>query len=165
MIGYFRINRLGGEDDAGSAISADVSSQMDPGIEGTLYLPPYLRPAQCGIHTGSVVYGVMDDVTGIGVALMGMDDADFGYFFDADIQIKKNLEVAENITSTTGDITAQTGDVVATGISLIHHTHPIGTLHTQDGSLIATGVAAVVAGNPFPETTFSSWITAAPGEP
>lgn len=163
MIGFFSVKGLVGEDHAGTPTQVTVSSQMDAGIEGTLYLPPYLRPAQCGIHAGSIVYGVMDDVTGLGVALMGIDDADFGYFFDADIQIKKNLEVTENITSTTGDITAQTGDVVATGISLIRHTHTIGTLHTQDGTLIATGVAAVVAGNPFPETTFTSWITAAPG--
>ena len=131
MIGYFKVKQISTPDSAGTETQIEVESTMDSGIEGTLYLPPYLRPNQCAITTGSTVFGILDDTTGLGVALYGKD-CDFGYFFDADILIKKNLTVTQNITSTTGTITATAGDVIATTISLMSHVHQITTIPLQD---------------------------------
>ena len=137
MIGFFLIKSFGDNKDLqGFATSASVVSDMDERIEGNLLLPPYLRAGQCNIQIGSKVFAVMDDTTGFGVALYGVDGADFGYFFDADINIKKNLTVNDSITATkdikskTGDITATlgdistgSGDVKAKSFSLSTHTH------------------------------------------
>ena len=147
MIGFFKIKSFGSDkDSAQSPISVAVESTMDSGIEGTLFLPPYLRQNECAISLGSTVFGIMDDTSGLGVALYGKD-CDFGYFFDADILIKKNLTVTKDITSSTGNITASTGDVVATSISLKNHIHQIVTMPPQDCASI---VAAATSGLPAP---------------
>lgn len=123
MIGFFKIKSLSTKkDSAGASILAVVSSQMDENITGDLYLPPYLRQTQSNISVGDVVFGIIDEVAGIGAALCGLDDADFGYFFDADINIKQNLKVNEVIEAT-GDIKSTSGDVKAVNISLKSHSH------------------------------------------
>lgn len=156
MIGFFKIlSFLDDKDAAGVSRLAHCASVMDGRIECDLYLPPYIRATQCNVTVGATVLGVVDDTTGIGCAMYGEGAADFGYFFDSDIHIKNKLTVDDDIKSTLGDVVAGT-------ISLKGHTHSIGTLHTQDGTLIATGVAAVVAGNPFPETQFTAWTTLIP---
>ena len=96
MFGFFKVTELTGEDAQDTAFIAKVESQMNASIKGTLYLPPYLRPNQCNIAEGSVVWGCLDEVTGRGCAMFGKDDADFGYFYDANIQIRQNLSVTGN---------------------------------------------------------------------
>lgn len=123
MIGFFTIKSFGDDKDLqGFETSAFVKSDMDPRIEGTLFLPPYLRAGQCNIQSGSKVFAVMDDTTGFGVAMFGKDSADFGYFFDADIEVKKSLKVDDSITAT-NDIKTTIGDVKAKTYSLSNHTH------------------------------------------
>lgn len=123
MIGFFIIKSFGDNKDLqGFATSAAVVSVMDERIEGNLLLPPYLRAGQCNIQTGSKVFAVMDDTTGFGVALYGVDGADFGYFFDADIEVKKSLKVDDSITAV-NDIKSTIGDVKAKTYSLSTHTH------------------------------------------
>ena len=51
----------------------------------------------------------MDDVSGFGFAAIGRDGADFGYFFDSDLQIKKNVVI---------DGAASIGDSASVGADL-----------------------------------------------
>lgn len=142
MIGYFEITEfLDGEDAAGAPFRARAKGVPDSGKVADLYLPPYLRKTQCGIGAGSRVFGIVDDVSGLGAALFGEDGADFGYYFDADMQIKKGLTVTDDIKSTSGD-------VYAGQISLATHTHPI-TMAQFTGTIDPTTGAAqgTVSGN------------------
>lgn len=142
MIGYFTIAELLGDDDkAGAKVMARVKAVPDNGLEAFLYLPPYLRTSQCGIGNGARVFGIVDDVSGLGAALFGAGDADFGYFVDADVEIKKGLKVAD-------DIETASGDVKAGAVTLKTHTHPI-TIATFTGTIDPTTGAATgtVTGN------------------
>lgn len=143
MIGFFIIQSFSDNKDLqGFPVSASVKSDMDDRISGTLFLPPYLRAGQCGIKSGSVVFGVMDDTTGFGAAIFGKDDADFGYFFDADIKIKKSLSVDDTITAT-NDIKSSAGDVKARSYSLSTHTHGyIGIPEGADGTTLTPNQSA-----------------------
>lgn len=139
MFGYFIISELTGtKDSAGYFTQAKVKNKMNENIQGVLYLPPYLRQGQSNIDANCIVVGLLDEVTGLGFAVCGLDDADFQYFFDADINIKKTLsvndavtmdktldvtgkatlsdalDVTKDITSSTGNITATVGDFEAT---------------------------------------------------
>lgn len=158
MIGYFKVKGFDGSDIQNAKTRISVESEMDSNIQGVLYLPPYLRPNQCDIKLNSSVYGVLDDVTGLGVALFGLDDADFKYFFDADINIKQNLTV-------TKDIKSVSGDVIADRISLKSHTHRIAELSSPDGDSLAGSVTTYQAQNPWPTTSFTTWSTMQPTEP
>ena len=91
----------------------------------------------------------MDEVSGIGCAMMGIGDADFGYFYDADIQVKKKFTVdgataLNDKLDVTKDITSANGDVKAGSISLKTHTHSIteaqftGTINPVTGSADGT---------------------------
>lgn len=156
MIGWFTIEKFENHNDsAGYATSVIASNNMDMNIKARLYLPPYLRKAQCSINVGSTVFGIVDDVTGLGMALYGDGSADFGYFFDADITVKKNLTVTKDIDSTTGNIKATLGDVKATTISLKTHTHPILTMISTDAQQV---VASATSGNPAEFTAFATTV-------
>ena len=165
MIGYFIVDGFtGSSDSAGFKTSIKVSSAMDMNIKGTLYLPPYLRKSQCKISEGDKVFGVMDDITGIGCAMFGENGADYKYFFDADVEIKKNLTVTKDIESSTGKITASLGNIIATvgdvkaaNVSLKAHMHPILVMQSADAAL---AVASASSGSPAEFTTF---ITSVPG--
>ena len=150
MIGYFKILQLEGSDAAGSAVTAQVESVMDDGILGTLYLPPYLRPTQCGIAQGSIVWGIMDDTSGIGCALWGQD-CDFDYTVRADLHLTKSLQIDGDTTSQSGSFTTTTGDVVVQGVSLTKHTHPFTGSATVTGAVSPVGV--VEASGPATGTT------------
>lgn len=158
MFGYFIITELtGAKDKAGYHTMAKVKNKMNENILGTLYLLPHLRQAQCNIGVDSVVVGTLDEVTGLGFAFVGIDDADFQYFYNANIDIKKTLNVEKavtmhdkldvtkdiststgNITASTGNITATVGDCVATTVSLKTHVHPAAL--TVTGSVTPAGV-------------------------
>lgn len=119
MFGLWKVTALSEDDSQGASRVADVVSCMNEKIEGSLYLPPYLRPNQCGIEVNSVVVGFLDDVTGKGAAFCGIDDADYGYFMDAPLQLKQTLSVTGN-TSIGGDASiggseSVTGDSIVSG--------------------------------------------------
>ncbi len=119
MFGLWKVTSLSDGDSAGAERIADVVSCMNGNIEGTVYLPPYLRPNQCGIAAGSVVVGYVDDVTGKGAAFCGIDEADYGYFMNADVQFRQNMSVVGNAAiggdaSIGGGVTAS-GDATVTG--------------------------------------------------
>lgn len=154
MIGYFIIQSFERtKDSANAEIMARVKSDMDSSIEGFLYLPPYLRKNQCNITKGSVVFGVLDDISGFGAAICGLNDADYKYFLNADLSIKKTLTVdddikansniiaSKNIYSTTGNISAQAGDVIAGTISLSNHIHIVNTVSALDAVAIVEAAA------------------------
>lgn len=123
MIGYFIIQSFDTkQDSSGAKVGANVKSQMDNSITGYLFLPPYLRQNQSNIKIGSVVFGVLDDISGLGAALCGVDDSDFGYFLNADYTIKKALNVGETIKAQS-NITSNAGDVIAGDITLKGHVH------------------------------------------
>lgn len=152
-LGYWVVDGLDGSDAQGSPCMARVHSQMAAEMRGTVYLPPYLRPAQCGISQNSVLFGCVDEVTGKGFAIFGDGEADFQYFFDADVKIKKKLSVDDAVDfsktlEVSEDIKSTGGDVKAGTISLKNHTHPI-TAATYTGTIDpVTGAAAgTIAGN------------------
>lgn len=118
MLGFFKITGFtGATDSAGYRTMASAKSEMDDGIEANLYLPPYLRKAQCGIDAGSIVFAIVDDVSGVGAALAGEGSADFGYFVDADLTVKGDLAVKKGIVAD-DDVVAGTQF-----ISLTSHWH------------------------------------------
>ena len=123
MIGYFIVDSFCSDADSrGFETRIGVSNKMDMNLKAELFLPPYLRKAQCEISVGDMVFGIVDDTSGLGVALCGFDGSDFGYFFDSDIQIKKSLTVTDDIKSTDGDVQAKTS-IPANKISLKDHWH------------------------------------------
>ena len=106
-----------------------------------LYLPPYLRKVSSSIDAGSIVFGISDSVIGKGCALYS-EDADFSYFWNADVIINKTLtvdkrvkmndtlDVVKDVTVSTGDVKVNIGDVQAgaKAISLVSHTHAVTAL-------------------------------------
>lgn len=159
MIGYFIVEKFGeAQDAAGASTTITARNKMDMNIVVTLYLPPYLRKTQCDISAGDTVFGVADDITGIGAAIFGNGAADFKYFFDADVTIKKNLTVTSNINSTTGNIKANAGDVVATTVSLKSHIHPITSITCTD----AAAIVGIASAQPPAAATLSAFYTVTP---
>lgn len=152
--GYFRVKSFSGSDAQGYETEVDVENVMDSKITGTLYLPPYMRKSTSGISSNSVLFGVMDDVTGLGAALYS-DDADFEYRFDADVTIGKNLDVQKAITAQE-DIKSVYGDVVAGTISLKNHVHQLVAISPADCALILASGASV-ATTPTPATLISTY--------
>ena len=166
QLGFYIVTELTGEDAQGAAFMAKVKSQMNAAIRGTLYLPPYLRPNQCNIAADSVLFGCLDEITGRGFAMFGKDDADFQYFMDADVDIRKTLnvekavtmkdtlnvtksvtmrdklDVTKDITSQTGNIKAIAGDVIATTVSLQNHVHQVLTVSAVDAAAIVAAAAS-----------------------
>ena len=144
MIGYFIVDGFTGEkDSAGFDTQINASNRMDMNTKNTLYLPPYLRKSQCNISIGDTVFGIVDDVTGIGCALFGENAADFKYFFDADIEIKRGLNVAD--------------DVVADDISLVDHIHKISEIPGNDAvSIYASGESGGAAPATLSQTSTDS---------
>lgn len=130
MIGFFVVEAFAGDNDsAGYKTQIKAANRMDMNIHVNLYLPPYLRKSQCNIGIGDVVFGVVDDVTGIGFAVFGEGNADYQYFVDADVTIKKSLTVQKDITSIDGD-------VIADDISLQDHVHKISVVDGGDALAI-----------------------------
>jgi hypothetical protein len=150
--GVFIVNSLETKDSEGFETIALCHNQMEDHLETRLYLPPYLRPSRCDIKAGSKVFGFADTTTGIGAALAGIDcDVTFedknNYHYtktltvDGACDFKDKLDVTKAITSSTGDIKANVGDVVATTVSLKNHKHPI-TIATFTGAIDPVSHAA-----------------------
>lgn len=143
QLGFFKIVRFldEGRDSQGYQTRAIAESCMVAEWQCILYLPPYLRRVSSSIDVGSVVFAIADSVIGKGCALYS-EDADFSYFWDADVVINKTLTVNESVTMndkldvvndvtvSTGNIKVNIGDVQAgaKAISLISHTHAVAAL-------------------------------------
>ena len=143
QLGFFKILKFlnEGKDAQGYQTRALVESCMVSEWQCVLYLPPHMRKVSTSIDVGSVVFGVADSVIGKGCALYS-EDADFSYFWNADVTINKTLtvdksvtmndtlDVVNNVTVSTGNITVNIGDVQAgaKATSLISHTHAVTAL-------------------------------------
>lgn len=136
--GIFIVDELKEKDAEGFESVARAHNQMEENITADLYLTPYLRPSRCDIKAGSKVWGIADTVTGYGAALAGIDcDVTFtdknNYHYtktltvDGACDFKDTLTVDKDVTSSTGDIKATIGDVVATTVSLKNHVHTVPT--------------------------------------
>ena len=142
-LGFFKILKFldEGKDSQGYQTRVLVESFMVSEWQCILYLPPYLRKVSTSIDAGSLVFGVADSVTGKGCALYS-EDADFSYFWNADVIINKTLtvdksvkmndtlDVAKDVNVSTGNIKVNIGDVQAgpKAISLVSHTHTVTAL-------------------------------------
>ena len=142
-LGFFKILKFldEGKDAQGYQTRVLAESCMVSEWQCILYLPPYSRKVSSSIDVGSIVFGISDSVIGKGCALYS-EDADFSYFWNADVIINKTLTVEEavtmndtldvvnNVTVSTGNITANIGDVQAgaKATSLISHTHAVTAL-------------------------------------
>ena len=143
QLGFFKILKFldEGKDAQGYQTRALVESCMVSEWQCILFLPPYLRQVSSSIDVGSTVFGVADSVIGKGCALYS-EDADFDYFWNADVIINKTLtvdksvtmndtlDVVKDVTVSTGNIKANIGDVQAgaKATSLISHTHAVTAL-------------------------------------
>ena len=142
-LGFFKIVKFldEGKDAQGYQTRALAESCMVQEWQCVLFLPPYLRKVSSSIDVGSVVFGISDSVIGKGAALYS-EDADFLYFWNADVTINKTLtveksvtmndtlDVVKDVTVSTGNIKANIGDVQAgpKAISLVSHTHAVTAL-------------------------------------
>ena len=163
-LGFFKIVKFlsEGKDTQGYQTRVLAESCMVPEWQCVLYLPPYLRKVSSSIDTGSIVFGISDSVIGKGCALYS-EDADFSYFWNADVTINKTLtveksvtmndtlDVVKDVTVSTGNIKANIGDVQAgaKAISLISHTHAVTALPCLSPTSVPIGT---VSGTTLPPT-------------
>ena len=163
-LGFFKIVKFlsEGKDTQGYQTRVLAESCMVPEWQCVLYLPPYLRKVSSSIDTGSIVFGISDSVIGKGCALYS-EDADFSYFWNADVTINKTLtvdksvtmndtlDVVKDVTVSTGNIKANIGDVQAgaKAISLISHTHAVTALPCLSPTSVPIGT---VSGSTLPPT-------------
>ena len=164
QLGFFKILKFlnEGRDSQGYQTRVLVESCMVTEWQCTLFLPPHLRKVSSSIDVGSVVFGVADSVIGKGCALYS-EDADFSYFWNADVTINKTLtversvtmndtlDVVKDVTVSTGNIKASVGDVQAgpKAISLVSHTHSVTALPCLSPTSVPIGT---VSGSTLPPT-------------
>ena len=162
QLGFFKIIKFlnEGKDSQGYQTRALVESCMVSEWQCILYLPPYLRKVSSSIDVGSIVFGISDSVIGKGCALYS-EDADFLYFWNADVTINKTLtveksvtmndtlDVVKDVTVSTGNIKASVGDVQAgpKAISLVSHTHAVTALPCLSPTSVPIGT---VSGSTLP---------------
>ena len=143
QLGFFKILKFldEGRDSQGYQTRVLAESRMVAEWQCVLFLPPYLRKVSSSRDVGSIVFGISDSVIGKGCALYS-EDSDFAYFWNADVTINKTLtvdkpvtmrdtlDVFNDVTVSTGNITVNIGDVQAgpKAISLISHTHAVTAL-------------------------------------
>ena len=167
QLGFFKILKFlnEGKDTQGYQTRVLAESCMVSEWQCVLYLPPYLRKVSSSIDVGSVVFGIADSVIGKGAALYS-EDADFSYFWDADVIISKTLtvngsvnmkdtlDVVKDVTVSTGNIKANIGDVQAgaKAISLISHTHAVTALPCLPPPPAPQAPIGTVSGSTLPPT-------------
>ena len=138
---YMIIDEIGTDkDEAGAAMSASAHCEHEVNTRCVLHLPPSLRPNQCDIKRGSRVLGAFDEDNGVGVALVGLEGAFWGYRVDGSkgLSIEKDVSVGGAL-SVTGDVSGKSGalfvrdvttkaDVKSPTVSLNTHIHstPVG---------------------------------------
>ena len=164
QLGFFKIIKFlnEGKDSQGYQTRALVESCMVSEWQCVLFLPPYLRKVSSSIDVGSIIFGIADSVIGKGAALYS-EDADFSYFWNADVTINKTLtveksvtmndtlDVVKDVTVSTGNIKASVGDVQAgpKAISLVSHTHAVTALPCLSPTSVPIGT---VSGSTLPPT-------------
>ena len=164
QLGFFKILRFldDGKDAQGYQTRALVESCMVSEWQCVLFLPPHMRKVSSSIDVGSIIFGIADSVIGKGCALYS-EDADFSYFWNADITINKTLtvdksvtmndklNVVKDVTVSTGNIKASVGDVQAgaKATSLISHTHAVAALPCLTPQQVPIGT---VSGSTLPPT-------------
>ena len=167
QLGFFKILKFldVGKDAQGYQTRVLVESCMVSEWQCILYLPPYLRKVSTSIDVGSIVFGISDSVIGKGAALYS-EDADFSYFWNADVTINKTLTVEESVTMndtldvvkdltvSTGNIKANIGDVQAgpKAISLVSHTHAVTALPCLPPPPAPQAPIGTVSGSTLPPT-------------
>lgn len=167
QLGFFKILKFlnEGKDAQGYQTRVLVESCMVSEWQCVLYLPPYLRKVSTSIDVGSVVFGISDSVMGKGCALYS-EDADFSYFWNADVIINKTLtvdesvkmrdtlDVVKDVTVSTGNIKANIGDVQAgaKAVSLISHTHAVTALPCLPPPPAPQAPIGTVSGSTLPPT-------------
>ena len=167
QLGFFKIVKFldEGKDSQGYQTRAIAESCMVSEWQCVLYLPPYLRQVSSSIDVGSIVFGISDSVIGKGCALYS-EDADFSYFWNADVIINKTLtvdksvtmndklNVVKDVTVSTGNIKANIGDVQAgaKAISLISHTHAVTALPCLPPPPAPQAPIGTVSGSTLPPT-------------
>ena len=140
-LGYMIIDEMGTDkDEAGAAMSARAHCEHEVNTQCVLHLPPSLRPNQCDIKRGSRVLGAFNADNGVGVALVGLEGAFWGYRVDGSkgLSIEKDVSVGGAL-SVTGDVSGKAGasfvhdvttkaDVKSPTVSLNTHIHstPVG---------------------------------------
>ena len=138
---YMIIDEIGTDkDEAGAAMSAKAHCEHESNTLCVLHLPPSLRPNQCDIKRGSRVLGAFDADNGVGVALVGLEGAFWGYRVDGSkgLSIEKDVSVGGAL-SVTGNVSGKAGasfvrdvttkaDVKSPTVSLNTHIHstPVG---------------------------------------
>ena len=108
---YMIIDEIGTDkDEAGAAMSAQAHCEHEVNTQCVLHLPPSLRPNQCDIKRGSRVLGAFDADNGVGVALVGLEGAFWGYRVDGSkgLSIEKDKKV-RGALSVTGDVSGKAG--------------------------------------------------------
>ena len=167
QLGFFKIIKFlnKGKDSQGYQTRVLVESCMVSEWQCILYLPPYLRKVSTSIDAGSIVFGISDNVTGKGCALYS-EDADFSYFWNADVTINKTLtveksvtmndklDVANDVTVSTGNLKVSVGDVQAgpKAISLVSHTHAVTALPCLPPPPAPQAPIGTVSGSTLPPT-------------
>ena len=110
---YMIIDEMGTDkDEAGAVMSATAHCEHEENTQCVLHLPPSLRPNQCDIKKGARVLGAFDTDNGVGVALVGLEGAFWGYRVNG----SKGLSVEKDV-KTKADFKTPT-------VSLNTHTHP-----------------------------------------
>ena len=166
-LGFFKIIKFldEGKDTQGYQTRVLAESGMASEWQCILFLPPHLRKVSTSIDVGSVVFAVADSVIGKGCALYS-EDADFSYFWNADVTINKTLtvekavkmndtlDVINNVTVSAGNITANTGDVQAgaKAMSLVSHTHAVTALPCLPPPPAPQAPIGTVSGSTLPPT-------------
>ena len=167
QLGFFKILKFldEGKDAQGYQTRAIAASCMVSEWQCILFLPPYLRKVSSSIDVGSVVFGISDSVIGKGCALYS-EDADFSYFWNADVTINKTLtvdksvtmndtlDVVKDVTVSIGDVKVSVGDVHAgaKAISLVSHTHAVTALPCLPPPPAPQAPIGTVSGSTLPPT-------------
>ena len=167
QLGFFKILKFlnEGKDTQAYQTRALVESCRVSGWECILFRPPHVRKVSTSIDVGSVIFGVADSVIGKGCALYS-EDADFSYFWNADVTINKTLtidkavtmndtlDVVNDVTVSTGNIKASVGDVQAgpKAISLVSHTHAVTALPFLPPPPAPQAPIGTVSGSTLPPT-------------
>ena len=167
QLGFFKIVKFldEGKDSQGYQTRVLAESCMVAEWQCILFLPPHMRKVSTSIDVGSVVFGVADSVIGKGCALYS-EDADFSYFWNADVTINKTLtvdkrvtmndtlDVVKDVTVSTGNIKASVGDVQAgaKAISLMSHTHAVTALPCLPPPPAPQAPIGTVSGSTLPPT-------------
>ena len=134
---YMIIDEMGTDkDEAGAVMTATAHCEHEENTQCILHLPPSLRRNQCDIKKGARVVGAFETENGVGVALVGLEGAFWGYRVNGSkgLSVEKDVKVGGAL-SVTGDVSGKAGssfvkdvktkaDFKTPTVSLNTHTQP-----------------------------------------